>query len=55
MWAPVEERWSLAMVMRWWGSWAESERRNMLVHYLLDELYMYEEGHGDALCPIPQE
>ncbi|KZT54247.1 hypothetical protein CALCODRAFT_419999, partial [Calocera cornea HHB12733] len=54
MWAPVGERWSLAMV-RWWGGWAESERRNTLLCYLLDELYMYKEGHRDALRPIPQE
>ncbi|KAF8575388.1 hypothetical protein K439DRAFT_1623622 [Ramaria rubella] len=43
MYAPVGKRWSLATI-RWWGGWAEGEH-----------LYYYEEGHGDALRPIPRE
>ena len=31
------------------------QKRDTLVRYLLDELYYYEEGHGDALRPVPRE
>ena len=27
-------------------------QHNTLIHYLLDELFYYEEGHGDTLRPI---
>ncbi|KAH9830800.1 uncharacterized protein C8Q71DRAFT_842312 [Rhodofomes roseus] len=50
MLAPAEERWTLARV-RWWGGWAKGEHRDTLIRYLLDELYMYEESHIDALQP----
>ncbi|KAI0321075.1 hypothetical protein OF83DRAFT_1051864 [Amylostereum chailletii] len=51
MFAPVEQRWTLARI-RWWGGWAEGERRDTLVRYLLDELHMYQESHATALRPI---
>ncbi|KAF8519784.1 hypothetical protein BU17DRAFT_47457 [Hysterangium stoloniferum] len=54
MYAPVGKRWSLATI-RWWGGWAQGEHRDTLIRYLLDELYHYEEGHGDALRPIKVE
>ncbi|KAF8589206.1 hypothetical protein K439DRAFT_1612926 [Ramaria rubella] len=50
---PVSVVWSLATIC-WWGGWAEGEH-DTLIHYLLDELYYYEEGHGDALRPISRE
>ena len=31
------------------------QKRDTLVCYLFDELCYYEEGHGDALRPIPRE
>ncbi|KAF6746827.1 hypothetical protein DFP72DRAFT_1150344 [Ephemerocybe angulata] len=51
MFAPVGERWTLARI-RWWGGWAESEKGDTLIKYLLDELHSYEEDHSDALCPF---
>ena len=30
------------------------QKRDTLIHYLLDKLYYYEEGHGNALRPIPK-
>ncbi|KAF8519606.1 hypothetical protein BU17DRAFT_47589 [Hysterangium stoloniferum] len=54
MYAHFGKRWSLA-VIRWWGGWAEGEHRDTLIRYLLDELYHYEESHGDALRPISHE
>src|SRR5882724_3978715 len=30
------------------------QKRDTLIRYLLDEPYYYEEGHGDALRPIPK-
>jgi len=69
MYASVGKQWSLATIC-WWGGWAEGEhvgslyyhvhgltgmqKRDTLIRYLLDELYYYEEGHGDALRPIPK-
>ncbi|KAF8126598.1 hypothetical protein EV363DRAFT_1525718 [Boletus edulis] len=50
MFAPVGERWTLAMV-RWWGGWAENENRDTLIRYLLDELHTYETDYSDALAP----
>ncbi|GJJ10530.1 hypothetical protein Clacol_004756 [Clathrus columnatus] len=41
--------------IRWWGGWAEGEHRDTLIRYLLDKLHYYEDGHGNALCPIPTE
>ena len=56
-------------VVGWLGWWQEGEwyrfiknllsviqlhlKHDTLIHYLLDELYMYEESYSDALCPIP--
>jgi hypothetical protein len=71
MYAPVGQRWTLAIV-RWWGGWAEGEhvsksittilsyyspfiQRDTLIRYLLDELHSYEEDHSDALCPVQRE
>ncbi|KAF8514460.1 hypothetical protein BU17DRAFT_68392 [Hysterangium stoloniferum] len=54
MYAHFGKRWSLAII-RWWGGWAEGEHRDTLIRYLLDELYHYEESHGDALRPISHE
>ncbi|KAG1848957.1 hypothetical protein DFJ58DRAFT_729717 [Suillus subalutaceus] len=51
MFAPVGQRWTLAKV-RWWGGWADGEHRDMLVHYLLDELHAYETDYSNALAPI---
>ncbi|KIJ22860.1 hypothetical protein M422DRAFT_78703, partial [Sphaerobolus stellatus SS14] len=48
--APVGQRWALREV-RWWGGWADSEDKNTLIKYLLDELENYEEGCADALRP----
>ncbi|KAF8128271.1 hypothetical protein EV363DRAFT_1297891 [Boletus edulis] len=50
MFAPVGERWTLAMV-RWWGGWAENENRDTLIRYLLDELHTYETDYSNALAP----
>ncbi|KAI0308904.1 hypothetical protein OF83DRAFT_1042402, partial [Amylostereum chailletii] len=50
MFAPANRRWTLARI-RWWGGWAEGERRDTLVCYLLDELHMYQELHANALRP----
>ncbi|KAF8801213.1 hypothetical protein BYT27DRAFT_7226962 [Phlegmacium glaucopus] len=50
MFAPVEDRWTLARI-RWWGGWALGEHRDTLIRYLLDELYTYEQDHSNALCP----
>ncbi|KAF5387172.1 hypothetical protein D9615_002091 [Tricholomella constricta] len=46
-------RWSLNKI-RWWGGWAEGENVDTLMKYLLDSLQSYENGHGDALHPIPK-
>ncbi|KAG2081810.1 uncharacterized protein F5147DRAFT_735404 [Suillus discolor] len=54
MFAPVGQRWSLAMV-RWWGGWADGEQRNTLIRYLLDELHTYETDYSDALAPFSRE
>ncbi|KAF8516847.1 hypothetical protein BU17DRAFT_67293 [Hysterangium stoloniferum] len=54
MYAPISKRWSLTTI-RWWGGWAQGEHINTLIRYLLDELYHYEDGHGDALHPIKSE
>ncbi|KAF8442080.1 hypothetical protein L210DRAFT_3644249 [Boletus edulis BED1] len=50
MFAPVGERWPLSKI-RWWGGWAEQERRDTLIRYLLDELHNYESDYSDALAP----
>lgn len=31
------------------------QKRDTLIRYLLDELYMYEESHADALSPYPSD
>ncbi|KAF8499393.1 hypothetical protein BU17DRAFT_15635, partial [Hysterangium stoloniferum] len=62
MYVPVGKCWSLATI-RWWGGWAQGEhmlihsyfKQDTLIHYFLDELYHYEEGHGDTLHPIKVE
>ncbi|KAG1907643.1 uncharacterized protein F5891DRAFT_939549 [Suillus fuscotomentosus] len=54
MFAPVGQRWSLAMV-RWWGGWADGEQRNTLIRYLLDELHTYETDYSDALAPFSRK
>ncbi|KAF5367338.1 hypothetical protein D9615_010283 [Tricholomella constricta] len=51
--APPSYRWSLNIV-RWWGGWAEGESVDTLMKYLLDSLQSYENGHGDALHPVPR-
>ncbi|KAF9058958.1 hypothetical protein BDP27DRAFT_1432012 [Rhodocollybia butyracea] len=50
MWAEGKQRWSLTIVC-WWGGWAEDERVDTLMKYLMDSLQSYETGHGNALCP----
>jgi len=45
------ERWSLSRV-RWWGGWADDEKNDVLIRYLLDEMVSIEEDHSDALAPI---
>ncbi|KAF8439472.1 hypothetical protein L210DRAFT_3504546 [Boletus edulis BED1] len=50
MFAPVGERWPLSKI-RWWGGWAEQERRDTLIQYLLDELHNYESDYSDVLAP----
>ncbi|KAH0832355.1 hypothetical protein J3R83DRAFT_13378 [Lanmaoa asiatica] len=52
MFAPIGQHWPLAKV-RWWGGWAEQERRDTLIRYLLDELHTYETDYSDALAPVP--
>ncbi|THU92314.1 hypothetical protein K435DRAFT_862637 [Dendrothele bispora CBS 962.96] len=54
MFAPIGQRWTLAMV-RWWGGWSPNERHDTLVRYLLDELHTYEQDHSDALYPTNLE
>ncbi|GBE89856.1 hypothetical protein SCP_1701820 [Sparassis crispa] len=51
MFAPPSDRWTLARVR--WGGWAKVTlpQWDTLIRYLLDELYMYEESHADALQP----
>ncbi|RDB18351.1 hypothetical protein Hypma_000596 [Hypsizygus marmoreus] len=51
--APLGFRWSLNRV-RWWGGWAEGESVDTLMKYLMDSLQSYENGHGDALQPVPK-
>ncbi|KAF5382515.1 hypothetical protein D9615_003084 [Tricholomella constricta] len=46
-------KWSLNKV-RWWGGWAKGENVDTLMKYLLDSLQSYENGHGDALHPVPK-
>ncbi|KAF8060132.1 hypothetical protein FPV67DRAFT_1423798 [Lyophyllum atratum] len=50
--APPGLRWSLN-VCRWWGGWAKGESVDTLMKYLLDSLQSFENGHGDALRPVP--
>lgn len=66
--APPSYHW-LLNVVRWWGGWAEGEnvcichftrtyvypglQVDTLMKYLLDSLQSYENGHGDALQPVP--
>ncbi|KAL0564527.1 hypothetical protein V5O48_017518 [Marasmius crinis-equi] len=54
MHAGLGKCWSLARV-RWWGGWAEGEKVDTLIRYLLDELQRYELAHNDALCPVPSD
>ncbi|KAF9067683.1 hypothetical protein BDP27DRAFT_1364735 [Rhodocollybia butyracea] len=54
MWAEGKQRWSLTIV-HWWGGWAEDERVDTLMKYLMDSLQSYETGHGNALCPLRLE
>jgi hypothetical protein len=54
MYAPLGQRWSLARVC-WWGGWAAGKKCDTLMRYLLDELHMYKEGHGDALRPLAED
>ncbi|EAU82720.1 hypothetical protein CC1G_10625 [Coprinopsis cinerea okayama7 len=54
MYAPLGQRWTLARV-RWWGGWAQGEHRDTLIRYLLDELWMSEDDHRDALCPFDED
>ncbi|KAJ3527042.1 hypothetical protein NMY22_g9926 [Coprinellus aureogranulatus] len=50
MFAPIGERWELDTI-QWWGGWAEQEKGDTLIRYLLDELRTYEEDRSDALLP----
>ncbi|KAF8955908.1 hypothetical protein BDZ97DRAFT_1907423 [Flammula alnicola] len=52
MFAPIGMRWSLNMI-RWWGGWAVGEHVDTLIKYLVDSLQSFENGHGDALHPVP--
>ncbi|KDR74440.1 hypothetical protein GALMADRAFT_269329 [Galerina marginata CBS 339.88] len=52
MFAPIGQRWSLNRI-RWWGGWAVGEHCDTLIKYLVDSLQSFENGHGDALHPIP--
>ncbi|KAJ3525976.1 hypothetical protein NM688_g8320 [Phlebia brevispora] len=54
MWCPLGQWWSLSAV-RWWGGWADGERSDTLVKYLIDELNECESSHADALCPLCTE
>ncbi|KAF9059059.1 hypothetical protein BDP27DRAFT_1191750, partial [Rhodocollybia butyracea] len=54
MFAPIDERWTLARI-RWWGGWVPNEKHNTLIQYLLDELNTYEEDHSDALAPLDRK
>ncbi|CAA7265651.1 unnamed protein product [Cyclocybe aegerita] len=54
MFAPIGQRWTLNRI-RWWGGWAVGEHVDTLIKYLVDSLQSYENGHGDALHPIPIE
>ncbi|RXW11796.1 hypothetical protein EST38_g14059 [Candolleomyces aberdarensis] len=53
MFAPIGERWTMDRI-RWWGGWAEGEKGDTLIRYLLDELKTYEQDHSDALCPVDE-
>ncbi|KAF6742085.1 hypothetical protein DFP72DRAFT_831578 [Ephemerocybe angulata] len=50
MYAPLNERWTLARI-RWWGGWAAGEKGDTLVKYLIDELFTYDDDHRNALMP----
>ncbi|KAF9060331.1 hypothetical protein BDP27DRAFT_1385591 [Rhodocollybia butyracea] len=54
MWAEGKQHWSLTIV-HWWGGWAEDERVDTLMKYLMDSLQSYETGHGNTLCPLRLE
>ncbi|CAA7261015.1 unnamed protein product [Cyclocybe aegerita] len=54
MFAPIGQWWTLNRI-HWWGGWAVGEHVDTLIKYLVDSLQSYENGHGDALHPIPIE
>ncbi|KAJ8552425.1 hypothetical protein ON010_g10120 [Phytophthora cinnamomi] len=51
MFAPEKRRWSLKLV-KWWASWAPSEKAETVTRYLLDDVLDREENMlGDSLAP----
>lgn len=48
--APIGKRWSISRI-RWWGGWADGEKVDVLMKYLIDSLINLEDGHQDALNP----
>ncbi|KAI6012053.1 hypothetical protein EDC04DRAFT_2580041 [Pisolithus marmoratus] len=59
MFAPVGQWWTLVHI-QWWGRWADGEHvsniltvsylgHDMLMCYLLNKLYCYENDHSDGL------
>jgi hypothetical protein len=51
MYCKPGDRWSLSQI-RWWGGWADDEKNDVLVRYLLNEMASIEEDHSDSLAPI---
>ncbi|RHZ41056.1 hypothetical protein DYB28_001331 [Aphanomyces astaci] len=46
-----DKRWSLK-VLKWWGGWSEQEKCDVIMKYLLDSIYVAEEGVlADAMSP----
>jgi hypothetical protein len=48
--APIGKQWSISRI-RWWGGWADGEKVDVLMKYLIDSLINLEDGHQDALNP----
>eukprot|EP00033_Pygsuia_biforma_P002348 GCRY01002597.1.p1 GENE.GCRY01002597.1~~GCRY01002597.1.p1 ORF type:complete len:586 (+),score=67.06 GCRY01002597.1:111-1868(+) len=46
----AKERWSIHAV-KWWGGWSPELDMNVILRYLLEEMFEKESGFGDMLSP----
>ncbi|KAF8688094.1 hypothetical protein AX14_003512 [Amanita brunnescens Koide BX004] len=51
MYAPIGQRWTLNAI-RWWGGWADGEKVDTLMHYLINSLQADENDYSDQLNPM---